>query len=98
MESSNRNRFQIKYSSLYHSLYHSSYIVSIIVYIISRKTGISDDVHPDSMAQELNPNCNCPKTECPRHGDCMACVEAHKAVEGGKIPYCLRFMVKVQGI
>ena len=40
------------------------------------------------MAQELNPNCNCPKTECPRHGDCMACVEAHKAVEGGKIPYC----------
>ena len=23
---------------------------------------------------------------------------AHKAVEGGKIPYCLRFMVKVQGI
>ncbi len=50
------------------------------------------------MAQELNPNCNCPKTECPRHGDCMACVEAHKAVEGGKIPYCLRFMVKVQGI
>ena len=50
------------------------------------------------MAQELNPHCNCPKTECPRHGDCMACVEAHKAVEGGKIPYCLRFMVKVQGI
>lgn len=46
------------------------------------------------MSQELNPNCNCPKTECPRHGDCMACVEAHKAVEGGKIPYCLRFMVK----
>ena len=42
------------------------------------------------MAQELNPNCNCPKTECPR--------QAHKAVEGGKIPYCLRFMVKVQGI
>lgn len=50
------------------------------------------------MAQELNPNCNCPKTECPRHGDCIAFVEAHKAVEGGKIPYCLRFMVKVQGI
>ena len=53
---------------------------------------------PAIMAQELNPNCNCPKTECPRHGDCIACVEAHKAVEGGKIPYCLRFMVKVQGI
>ena len=55
-------------------------------------------MHPDSTSQELNPNCNCPKTECPRHGDCMACVEAHKAVEGGKIPYCLRFMIKVQGI
>lgn len=55
-------------------------------------------VIPIIMAQELNPNCNCPKTECPRHGDCIACVEAHKAVEGGKIPYCLRFMVKVQGI
>ena len=53
---------------------------------------------PAIIAQELNPNCNCPKTECPRHGDCIACVEAHKAVEGGKIPYCLRFMVKVQGI
>ena len=50
------------------------------------------------MAQELNPYCNCPKTECPRHGNCMEFVEAHKAVEGGKIPYCLRFMIKVQGI
>ena len=46
----------------------------------------------------INPYCNCPKTECPRHGNCMECVEAHKAVEGGKIPYCLRFMIKVQGI
>ena len=50
------------------------------------------------MAKELNPNCDCPKTDCPRHGDYIACVEAHKAVEGGKIPYCLRFMIKVQGI
>lgn len=38
------------------------------------------------MSQELNPNCNCPKTECPRHGDCMACVEAHKAVEAARSP------------
>jgi len=46
------------------------------------------------LMAELNPNCNCPKTECPRHGKCMECVEAHKAVPGGKIPFCLRFMVE----
>ena len=40
----------------------------------------------------LNPNCDCPKTECPRHGNCMECVEFHKA-EGKKIPFCLRSMV-----
>ncbi len=46
------------------------------------------------MAQELNPNYNYPKEKCPRHGNCMACVEVHKAVEGGKT--CTAF--KVQGI
>lgn len=42
------------------------------------------------MAQEipLNPNCN-----CPRHGNCMECVEHHKA-NSDKIPFCLRFMVE----
>lgn len=45
------------------------------------------------MTETLNPNCNCPKTECPRHGKCMECVEAHKA-SGDKIPFCLRFMVE----
>lgn len=48
------------------------------------------------MAQELNPNCNCPKTECPRHGN-MECVEFHKN-NSDKIPFCLRSMIKVQGI
>ena len=33
---------------------------------------------------ELNPNCNCPNTKCPRHGNCMECVEFHKA-DGKKI-------------
>lgn len=49
------------------------------------------------MAQELNSNCNCPKTECPRHGNCMECVEFHKN-NSDKIPFCLRSMIKVQGI
>ena len=40
----------------------------------------------------INQNCNCPKTECLRHGNCNDCVEFHKA-EGKKIPFCLRFMV-----
>ena len=44
---------------------------------------------------ELNPNYNCPKTECPRHGKCMECVEFHKA-NSDKIPFCLRFMVEVK--
>ncbi len=48
--------------------------------------------HAVGMA-ELNPNCNCPKTGCPRHGNCMECVEFHKS-KGEKIPFCLRFMVE----
>jgi len=43
----------------------------------------------------LNPNCNCPNMECPRRGNCMECVEFHKA-NSKKIPYCLRFMIEVQ--
>ena len=41
----------------------------------------------------LNPNCNCPKVECPNHGNCMACVENLKA-NSKLIPFCLRFMVE----
>jgi len=41
----------------------------------------------------INQNCNCPKTECPRHGNCNDCVEFHKT-EGKKIPFCLRFMIE----
>ena len=45
------------------------------------------------MPQDLNPNCNCPNESCPRHGNCMECVEFHKA-HRDKIPFCLRFMIK----
>lgn len=38
-----------------------------------------------------------PKTECPRHGNCMECVEFHKN-NSDKIPFCLRSMIKIQGI
>ena len=48
------------------------------------------------MSDNLNPNCNCPKTECPRHGNCMECVEHHKSIPGGKIPFCMRYMVEVK--
>ncbi len=47
------------------------------------------------MPQDLNPNCNCPNESCPRHGNCMECVEHHKA-HSDKIPFCLRFMIKPQ--
>ncbi len=57
----------------------------------------SNTEHHDSQAMSevplLNPNCNCPKTECPRHGNCMECVEFHKA-NSDKIPFCLRFMIE----
>lgn len=43
----------------------------------------------------LNSNCNCTNTECPRHGNCMECVEFHKA-NSKKIPFCLRFMIEPQ--
>ena len=49
------------------------------------------------MAQELNPNCNCPKIECPRNGNCMVCVYFHKK-NSDKIQFCLRSMIKIQGI
>ncbi len=59
-----------------------------------RGQGIYTNISVSTTMAELNPNCNCPKTECPRHGNCMECVEYHKSIPGGKIPYCLRFMVQ----
>ena len=53
------------------------------------------DAIPMSQISVLNSNCNCPKTDCPRHGNCMECVEFHKA-NSKKIPFCLRFMVEGQ--
>jgi hypothetical protein len=32
-------------------------------------------------------DCACPKTECPRHGDCSACVKNHR--ESDSLPFCM---------
>ena len=32
-----------------------------------------------NMSNKINENCPCPNTSCPRHGDCEACIAAHKA-------------------
>jgi len=29
------------------------------------------------MKTETNPNCQCPKTKCPNHGNCVECKRAH---------------------
>ncbi len=52
-----------------------------------------DDSIPMSENIVLNPACNCPKEGCPRHGNCMECVEFHKT-NSDKIPFCLRFMIE----
>ncbi len=31
--------------------------------------------------------CSCPKTVCPNHGNCAACVVKHKKTDS--LPYCL---------
>ncbi len=33
-------------------------------------------------------DCNCPKKDCIRHGDCNACIEYHKTNK--REPYCMR--------
>ena len=39
----------------------------------------------------FNPNCPCTKPDCPNHGNCTACRERHKTVEGiHPLPYCER--------
>lgn len=38
--------------------------------------------------------CNCPKTNCIRHGDCEACKQYHET--GKRVPYCLRKSGKKQ--
>lgn len=41
--------------------------------------------------------CTCPKTDCPRHGLCCACVRSHRDREHEptikRLPHCLRFLV-----
>lgn len=34
----------------------------------------------------INPDCNCPKTTCPRHGNCVDCVKHHNKMES--LMYC----------
>jgi hypothetical protein len=36
----------------------------------------------------MDPDCNCPKTKCERHGKCDECRQFHGAK--GKLPYCER--------
>ena len=31
--------------------------------------------------------CACPRTACPRHGNCNACVKNHR--EGDSLPFCM---------
>jgi hypothetical protein len=40
-------------------------------------------------ASEKNPKCTCPNQDCPRHGNCRACVDYHRD-EKGNLPVCLR--------
>ncbi|MCL2295848.1 MAG: hypothetical protein FWC29_02050 [Methanomassiliicoccaceae archaeon] len=44
------------------------------------------------MASECTVNCTCPKTDCPRHGNCCLCVPYHRD-EKGNLPMCLRPLV-----
>ncbi|MFA6805638.1 MAG: hypothetical protein WCQ23_03690 [Candidatus Methanomethylophilaceae archaeon] len=37
----------------------------------------------------FEPNCVCPKTDCPRHGHCKECVAFHRD-EKKNYPACLR--------
>mgnify|MGYP007059976556 CR=1 FL=1 len=45
------------------------------------------------VGNRTQPQLQLPKVECPNHGNCMACVENHKA-NSNLIPFCLRFMVE----
>ncbi|MBR2254802.1 MAG: hypothetical protein IJ856_03145 [Candidatus Methanomethylophilaceae archaeon] len=38
---------------------------------------------------ELEPECPCKNTNCPRHGNCRECVRFHVS-QGKKPPACLR--------
>lgn len=50
------------------------------------------------IREDINAYCSCPKTDCPRHGLCCACLIEHKnRVDDPVIkrfPHCLRDLVK----
>lgn len=50
------------------------------------------------MREDINAYCSCPKTDCPRHSLCCACIIEHKnRVDDPllkRLPHCLRDMVK----
>ncbi|MDR2698918.1 MAG: hypothetical protein LBB30_04505 [Candidatus Methanoplasma sp.] len=41
------------------------------------------------MVPENAADCKCPKTDCPRHGNCNMCVPYHRD-QKGDLPFCLR--------
>ncbi len=47
----------------------------------------------------INAECSCPKTDCPRHGLCCECIAAHKNRVNDpmikRFPHCLRELVLV---
>ena len=43
------------------------------------------------VADPKNTICDCPKTDCSYHGNCVKCVALHKYYEG--FPHCVRYIV-----
>lgn len=50
------------------------------------------------VQEQINAYCSCPKTDCPRHGQCCECILNHKNRENVKLivrfPHCLRDLVQ----
>lgn len=42
----------------------------------------------------INENCPCKRTNCERHGDCVACKEHHHSLEQKLMTSCERIKVK----
>lgn len=49
------------------------------------------DSQPAEKKPRSNAKCTCPNTDCPRHGNCEACVLYHRE-EKGNLPVCLRHL------
>ena len=50
------------------------------------------------VRDEINEYCSCPKTDCPNHGLCCQCIQAHKKRTDVELiirfPHCVRDMVQ----